>query len=193
MSIATKRGDSGQTGLVGDVRVSKADQRVEAYGCVDELNSVLGFARSICTHTDVCAWTEAIQKTLFRLGAALATAPEAEKKKAEPSMTAADVDELTNLVHQIEATPGILSDWSLPGAQTEAAAFEITRTVCRRAERQVVRLIAGGDFVDPQVLAYLNRLSDLLWLFGRLLEVQAGVDSKLRDDTHKSTRWSKAW
>jgi cob(I)alamin adenosyltransferase len=108
-------------------------------------------------------------------------------------MTTADVDELTNLVHKIEATPGLLSDWSLPGAHTEAAAFEISRTVCRRAERQVVRLMESGDFVDPQVLAYLNRLSDLLWLFGRLLEVQAGVDSKLRDDTHKSTRWSKAW
>jgi cob(I)alamin adenosyltransferase len=193
MSITTKRGDAGKTGLVGDVRVSKADQRVEAYGCVDELNSVLGFARSICKNTDIGAWTEAIQKTLFRLGAVLATAPKAEKKKAEPSMTAADVDELTNLVHKIEATPGILSDWSLPGAHTEAAAFEISRTVCRRAERQVVRLTESGDLVDPQVLAYLNRLSDLLWLFGRLLEVQAGVDSKLRDDTHKSTRWSKAW
>jgi len=193
VSIATKRGDSGQTGLVGDVRVSKGDQRVEAYGCVDELNSVLGFARSICQNADVCSWTEAIQKTLFRLGAELATEPETEKKKAEPSMTSADVDELTNLVHKIEDTPGILSDWSLPGAHTEASAFEISRTVCRRAERQVVRLMESGDFVDPQVLAYLNRLSDLLWLFGRLLEVQAGVDSKLRDDTHKSTHWSKAW
>src|SRR5580692_7382031 len=98
MSIATTRGDRGQTGLVGDVRVSKAHQRVEAYGCVDELNSVLGFARSICPNTDVCAWTEAIQKTLFRLGATLARAPGGEKKKAEPSMTAADVDELTDLV-----------------------------------------------------------------------------------------------
>ena len=193
MSIATKRGDSGQTGLVGDVRVSKADQRVEAYGCVDELNSVLGFARSICLNLDVCSWTETIQKTLFRLGAALATEPETEKKKVEPSMTSADVDELTNLVHKIEATPDILSDWSLPGAQTEASAFEISRTVCRRAERQAVRLMESGGFVDPRVLAYLNRLSDLLWLFGRLLEAQAGVDSKLRDDTHKSTRWSKAW
>jgi cob(I)alamin adenosyltransferase len=156
---------------------------------VDELNSVLGSARSICQNADVCSWTEAIQKALFRLGAALATAPETEKKKAEPSMTSADVDELTNLVHKIEDTPGILSDWSLPGAHTEASGFEISRTVCRRA----VRLMESADFVDPQVLAYLNRLSDLLWLFGRLLEVQGGVDSKLRDDTQKSTRWSKAW
>jgi len=103
------------------------------------------FART----TDIGAWTEAIQKTLFRLGAALATAPEEEEKKADSSMTAADVDELTDLVHKIEATPGILSDWSLPGAHTEAAAFEISRTVCRRAERQVVRLMESGDFRRP--------------------------------------------
>jgi len=193
MSIATKRGDGGQTGLVGDVRVSKADARVEAYGCVDELNSVLGFARSICQNGEICSWTEAIQKTLFRLGAVLATASGTAKKKPEASMTIADVDQLTDLVHQIEATPGILSDWSLPGAHTEAAAFEMARTVCRRAERQVVRLMESGEPVDPQVLAYLNRLSDVLWLFGRLLEVQAGVDSKLRDDRHASARWSKAW
>ena len=82
MSIATKRGDSGQTGLVGDVRVSKADLRVEAYGCVDELNSVLGFARSICQNAEIAPWTESIQKTLFRLGAELATAPRHEPKNA---------------------------------------------------------------------------------------------------------------
>jgi cob(I)alamin adenosyltransferase len=193
MSIATKRGDGGQTGLVGDVRVSKADARVEAYGCVDELNSVLGFARSICQNKDVCSWTETIQKTLFRLGTMLATASATEKKKAETSMTTSDVDQLTDLVHEIEATPGILSDWSLPGAHAEAAAFEMARTVCRRVERQVVRLGESGDPVDPRVLAYLNRLSDVLWLFGRFLEVQAGVDSKLRDDKHARARWSKAW
>ena len=73
MSIATKRGDGGQTGLAGGVRISKADLRVEAYGTVDELNSVLGFARSICTHKEVGDWTEEIQRTLFRLGSALAT------------------------------------------------------------------------------------------------------------------------
>jgi cob(I)alamin adenosyltransferase len=193
MSIATKRGDSGQTGLVGDVRVSKASLRVEAYGCVDELNSVLGFARSICQNAEVRSWTEAIQKTLFRLGAELATAPTTKPRKDAPRITAEDVDQLTHLVHKIEATPGILSDWSLPGAHAEAAAFEMSRTVCRRAERQVVRLAETGDSVDPEVLAYLNRLSDLLWLFGRLLEVEAGVDSKLRDDKHAGVRWSKAW
>jgi cob(I)alamin adenosyltransferase len=191
MSIATKRGDGGQTGLVGDVRVSKADLRVEAYGSVDELNSVLGFARSICKNADIRSWTESIQKTLFRLGSILATAPGSTKNP--PTITSEDVEGLTTLVHNIEATDGILSDWSLPGADTEAAAFEITRTVCRRAERQIVRLAESGAPVDPQVIAYLNRLSDVLWLFGRLLELHAGVDSTLRDDKHAGARWSRAW
>src|SRR6185312_14268085 len=137
MSIATTHGDSGQTGLTGGVRVSKADLRVEAYGSVDELNSMLGFARSICNNKDICARTEEIQRTLFRVGGALATPP--ENQKNAPVISLDDVEALTNLVHQIEATEGILSDWSLPGAHTESAAYEMARTVCRRVERSVVR------------------------------------------------------
>lgn len=191
MSIATKRGDGGQTGLAGGVRISKADLRVEAYGSVDELNSTLGFARSICQNDDIRSWTESIQKTLFRLGSSLATAPDTIKNP--PTITAEDVEHLTTLVHTIEATKDILSDWSLPGSHREAATFEIARTVCRRAERNAVRLVESGAPVDPQVLSYLNRLSDVLWLFGRLLELQAGVDSRLRDDKHAGTHWSRAW
>src|ERR1700761_1862247 len=100
MSIATKRGDGGQTGLAGGIRISKADLRVEAYGTVDELNSTLGFARSICTNKEVSDWTEKIQRTLFRVGSALATPP--ESKKTPPSITSEDVEELTKLVHKIE-------------------------------------------------------------------------------------------
>jgi cob(I)alamin adenosyltransferase len=191
MSIATKRGDGGQTSLAGGIRVSKADLRVEAYGTVDELNSVLGFARSICTHKEIPAWTEEIQRTLFRLGSALATPPESAKKA--PVVSVEDVDHLTELVYKIEAIEGILADWSIPGAHTEAAAYEMGRTVCRRAERAVIRLQESGEVVDAQVIAYLNRLSDLIWLFGRLLELEAGVDSRLRNDQTKGPRWSRAW
>jgi cob(I)alamin adenosyltransferase len=191
MSIATMRGDSGQTSLAGGVRVSKADLRVETYGAVDELNTVLGFARSICQNAQMRTWTEEIQRTLFRLGSNLATPP--ESKKQPPIISAEDVDCLTELVHKIEATEGLVSDWSLPGAHTEAAAYEVARTTCRRAERTVVRFIESGGPVDPNVLAYLNRLSDLIWLFGRLLEVEAGVDSQLRDEQHRGARWSRAW
>ena len=194
MSITTKQGDGGKTSLVGGIRVSKADLRVEAYGTIDELNAALGFARSICTNAEVSSWTCDIQKTLFHIGSALATA--AESKKGAAPLTAEDVDWLTALVHAIEGKEGILSDWSLPGAQTEAAAFDVARTVCRRAERCIVRLMEDGSAErapHPQVLPYINRLSDLIWLFGRLLELESGVDSRLRGEQHKGAGWSKAW
>ena len=191
MSIATTRGDGGQTGLAGGIRVSKADLRVETYGSVDELNTVLGFARSICTNKEIAGWTEQIQRTLFRLGSALATPP--ESRKQPPIINAEDVAMLTDLVHKIEATEGILGDWSLPGAHTESAAYEVARTVCRRAERNTVRFVENGGVVKPEILAYLNRLSDVVWLFGRLIEVNAGIDARLRPDDKAGPKWSRAW
>jgi cob(I)alamin adenosyltransferase len=191
MSIATKRGDGGQTGLAGGIRVSKADLRVESYGSVDELNTVLGFARSICEDKEIAGWTETIQRTLFRLGSALATPP--ESKKQPPIITPEEIDALTELVHKIEATEGILSDWSLPGAHTQSAAYEVARTVCRRAERAAVRFIENGGIVQPTVLPYLNRLSDVIWLFGRLIEFNAGIESRLRPESKGGPKWSRAW
>ncbi len=193
-SIATKTGDSGVTGLVGGIRLSKADLRVESYGTVDELGAALGFARSLCSHADIKAWTEEVQRTLFRVGAALSTPFEA--RRAEPFLKSEDVEHLTELVNQIESTEGILSDWSLPGANTESAAYELARTICRRAERLAVRFqesSPGEDLVPSEVLAYLNRLSDLVWLFGRLIEVRAGVDARLRDETKAGPDFSRAW
>lgn len=191
MSIATTHGDSGQTGLAGGTRISKADLRVEAYGSIDELNTVLGFARSICSNQEIRAWTEDIQRTLFRVGGALATSP--ENQRNAPIISSGDVTALTNLVHQIEATEGILSDWSLPGAHTESAAYEVARTVCRRAERNAVRLAENGVEVKAEIIAYLNRLSDLIWLLGRLIELNAGIDARLRTDDTSGPQWSRAW
>ncbi len=191
MSIATKHGDAGETALAGGIRISKADLRVEAYGTVDELNTVLGFARSICSDEEIAGWTEQIQKTLFRVGSAMATPP--ESKKPQIYITPEDVDFLTQLVYKIEAVDGILADWSLPGAHRESAAYEIGRTVCRRAERAAVRLHESGQPVQAEVLAYLNRLSDLVWLFGRLIELNAGIDARLRDDSKTGPKWSRAW
>jgi cob(I)alamin adenosyltransferase len=191
MSIATKRGDGGQTGLAGGIRISKADLRVESYGSVDELNTVLGFARSICEDKEIAGWTETIQRTLFRLGSALATPP--ESKKQPPIISTEDIDMLTELVHKIEATEGILADWSLPGAHTQSAAFEVARTVCRRAERAAVRFIENGGIVQPTILPYLNRLSDVIWLFGRRIEFNAGIESRLRPEAKGGPKWSRAW
>lgn len=191
MSIATKTGDAGSTGLVGGSRISKADLRVEAYGAVDELNASLGFARSICANAEIAGWTEEIQKTLFRVGGSLATP--SGSRKGKPLMLPEDVDTLTQLVYRIESTEGILADWSIPGAHRESAAYEVARTICRRAERVSVRLLESGEEVSTEVLAYLNRLSDLIWLFGRLIELNAGIDARLRDETKAGPNFSRAW
>ena len=192
MSISTTHGDAGKTGLIGGERVSKGDPRVEAYGTIDELTSVMGFARSICADAEVRDITKNIQRELFSVSGAVAN-PSGSRKES-PYVTAEMVAALTAHVHRIEALEGILADWSLPGEHPAAAAYDVARTVCRRAERCVVRLAeAGEDAGGPQVLAYLNRLTDLLWLLGRLLELRAGLDASLRDDAHGGPLWSRAW
>lgn len=191
MSIATKRGDNGETGLAGGIRVSKGSLRVETYGTIDELNSTMGFARSICEDDEIRGAVKTIQQELFQVGSAVATPP--GSKKQPPEITAEMVEALTTQVHLIESADGILDDWSLPGAHPTAAAFDLARTVCRRAERNLVRLVESGEKINPQILAYLNRLSDLLWLFGRLIEARAGVDASLRNEGQNSARWSRAW
>ncbi len=191
-SISTKKGDAGETGLAGGTRVSKASLRVEAYGTVDELNSAMGFARSICEDQELCDRTKVIQKQLFQICSSLATP--IESRKGQSPVTEAMIEGLTAQVHQLESVEGILSDWSVPGESASGAAFDVARTVCRRAERCVVRLMDSGEVVEQDVVAYLNRLSDLLWLFGRKLEMNAGADSSLRKLNAKGgPRWSKAW
>ena len=193
MSISTMRGDGGETSLAGGVRVSKASERVETYGTIDELNSSLGFARSICEDTgDRGVHQEHPAGSLQNRFSSLATPAESPKPQIviEPAL----VDRLTTEVHRIEAIDGILADWSIPGEHRAAAAFDVARTICRRAERALVRLQEGGVAVQPAILAYVNRLSDLLWLFGRKLEHDAGVSGSLRDATGKAgNRFSRAW
>jgi cob(I)alamin adenosyltransferase len=191
MSIATMRGDRGETSLAGAVRVSKSHVRVEAYGTVDELNTFMGLARVMTTDAEVNELVKTRQRELFKVGSALATAPHG--RKPEPPITKDMVDTLTAHVHRLEAVDGILADWSIPGEHPASAAFDVARTVCRRAERQVVRLIEAGEPVSPHVLSYLNRLSDLLWLLGRFVEKQAGVDARLRDESTPGAKWSRAW
>jgi cob(I)alamin adenosyltransferase len=191
-SIATKRGDGGQTSLAGGIRVSKSSLRVETYGNVDELNSALGFARSICEDESLRESTLRIQRELFRAGSSLAT-PSAGPKPAV-AVESALVDALTAEVHQLEAMEGMLSDWSVSGATPAGAAFDLARTICRRAERGVVRLMESGEDIQPEILPYLNRLSDLLWLFGRKIDKGSGEQSSLREMNGKTgARWSRAW
>ena len=191
MSIATKRGDGGQTSLVGGIRVSKSNPRVECYGSIDELISQMGFARSICQDSEVRDRIKALQRELYKVGSAIATPP--ESKKLAPEITAEMVDALDVEVHRIEGEPGVLADWSLPGELPDASAIDVARTVCRRAERLATALVESGDIQNLHILAYLNRLSDLLWLFGRLIEARQGVGSALRTAENPGPRWSRAW
>lgn len=191
MSIATKRGDGGKTGLPGGVRVSKDDPRVECYGTIDELISQIGFARSICDDPEVAAALKQIQRELFKVGSAIGTPP--ESPKPAPEITAEMIAVLDEHVRRIEATPGVLGDWSLPGELPGASAIDVARTVCRRAERRAVTLFQSGALTNERALVYLNRLSDALWLFGRLLEARANVDSTLRAPGSGGARWSRAW
>jgi len=191
MSIATRRGDGGQTGLPGGVRVSKSHRRVECYGTIDELISQLGLARALANDAEVNAWTRGIQRELFKVGSAIGTT--AESRKPAPEISAEMVAELDREVERIEAIPGLLNDWSVPGEVVGSAAFDVARTVCRRAERLAVGLQEAGEISNPHILQYLNRLSDVLWLIGRVLELRAGANAALRPKDQPGARWSRAW
>ena len=174
--IYTRRGDDGSTGLFGGPRVRKDDLRVAAYGEVDELNSALGLAREELLapeHKDVLAILDALQSELFTLGAELAT-PQAEKAPRDvPQIAAAMVSRMENDIDRFTAELPEMRQFILPGGSRAGAALHFCRTVCRRAERSAVRL-AETDPVSPQVLAYLNRLSDLLFVLARAANLRAG-------------------
>ena len=191
MSIVTKGGDQGATGLVGGARVSKASLRVEAYGAVDELNSQIGLARALCAVDGVGDLLKGVQRELFAVGGELATP--APRPGQAPAVTAAMVERLTAEVQRIEAIEGVLGDWAIPGEHAASAALDVARAVCRRAERRVVQLSESGAEVGADLLAYLNRLSDLLWILGRQIEVEAGVDAALRTREAGGPKWSRAW
>jgi cob(I)alamin adenosyltransferase len=189
MSIATRTGDAGQTGLIGDRRVSKADPRIDVCGCLDELISHIGFARSICEHAAMGALLADLQRQLFVVAEEAAGGGGTTPTLVE----AAHVEALTRHVHRIEAEPGIVGDWTMPGAHAGAAAIDVARTSCRRAERAFVRLMEAGEAVGAHALPFMNRLSDLLWLAGRVVERDAGVDARVRGAGSRAPRWSRAW
>ena len=186
MSISTKKGDQGFTALPGHLRVSKADLRIEIYGAIDELISAIGFARSLCEDAEIAARYKEIQRELFLLTGAVA--PSAEEPVDFPD---ALVERLTGDVHRFEKLEGILSDWSVPGELTVTAAIDVARTVCRRTERTCVRARQSDVALPDSILAYLNRLSDFLWISGRAIELHVRRDSTLRKQPGK--RWSRAW
>lgn len=190
MSIATGTGDAGQTSLIGNRRISKADLRVEVCGCLDELISHMGFARSICEHAGTRVLLESLQRQLFLVNEEMAS----DSGNGPPAiLEAAHVEALTRHVHRIEAEAGIAGDWTLPGGHPGAAALDMARTSCRRAERALVRLMDAGEVVGAHAVPFMNRLSDLLWLLSRVVEQAAGVDARMREVDSSAPRWSRAW
>ena len=171
MKIYTKHGDKGQTGLIGGVRVSKDDARIEAYGTVDELSSALGVARSLGSAREISDLLAEVQNKLFTIGALLATPPD---KEAGTELSAADIQLLEQSIDRFDASLPPLTEFVLPAGTAAAAALHQARTVCRRAERRVVSLACNEGNAEG-VVAYLNRLGDLLFVLARAANHAAGV------------------
>ncbi|MCY3917085.1 MAG: cob(I)yrinic acid a,c-diamide adenosyltransferase [Chloroflexi bacterium] len=172
MKIYTKTGDAGGTSLFGGGRVAKHHARVEAYGTIDELNSVLGVARAAEPSRQVDAWLEKAQRQLFHLGADLATPLDA-KADWITRVSQADVDWLEGAIDQMSENLTPLRNFILPGGTPAAAQIQLARAVCRRAERLVVALAESQD-IGEQALPYINRLSDWLFTLARFENKQAG-------------------
>jgi cob(I)alamin adenosyltransferase len=176
MKIYTKTGDAGDTGLFGGGRVAKDDDRVEAYGDVDELNAVLGFVRAVEPLPRIDEVLVPVQRDLFSIGALLAT-PDLEKMHGH--LTKANIDdrrikELESAIDECEADLEPLKAFIIPGGSRKGAALHVARTVCRRAERRVVHLEREVE-IPSIVVVYLNRLSDLLFMLARVANVVTGM------------------
>jgi cob(I)alamin adenosyltransferase len=171
--IYTKTGDAGETSLFDNTRVSKADARVEAYGEVDELNACLGTVRAVSPGDDLASALEAIQQDLFALGSRLAD-PSARvaARVTKAAITPQAVERLERLIDRLETELPPLRKFILPGGSLAGAMLHLARTVCRRAERRVIGLGTGA--VDPILIVYLNRLSDLLFVMARAVNHRAG-------------------
>ncbi len=185
MKIYTKTGDRGETGLFGGARVSKASLRVDTYGEIDELNSVLGLARCElgesgsradprASTAEIDALLESVQSQLFNLGAELSTAPDSKVALGIPLVSEQEIGALEAAIDRADAELPALKSFVLPGGSRAAALLHLARTVCRRAERKLV-LLAQSESVRDESVRYLNRLSDTLFMLARLANLRAGV------------------
>ena len=183
MSIATKTGDDGTTALMFGRRVPKTDARVAAHGAVDELNAALGTVRATIADPFITEKVLVIQRELVLLMGELAVLPEDRDRYLAGGfqfLEAAAVDRLTLHIDDLEKGHRITYEgWATPGATPGSAALDVARTVCRRAEREVVALRESGAEVNPEIIRYLNRLSDLCWLWARWIETRVRAGSPL--------------
>ena len=177
MKIYTGRGDQGHTSLFSGEQEYKDSARVAAYGTLDELNSILGVAHSFCRNTRVKEVVLSLQRKLFEAGADLATT---EKKNPRTERIGeADWRELETLIDDLQAEIPPLNKFILPGGAPGGAFVHLARTVCRRAERQLVGLVRQENDVNPDLLIYLNRLSDLLFVMARFENVLEGEEEEI--------------
>jgi cob(I)alamin adenosyltransferase len=175
MSIVTRTGDAGLTGLMYNRRVSKCHPRVEAYGSVDELNAALGLARAHAPAPFVADSLLRIQQDLVTLMGELATGVDDLERYVKDGFQLVTADftaKLDVVVTEIEAQNVSFKGWATPGATVCSAALDVARTTCRRAERRVVALHEAGQLSNPEIIVFLNRLSDLLWLMARWVETK---------------------
>jgi cob(I)alamin adenosyltransferase len=173
MSIVTKTGDTGTTALMYGRRVPKNHPRVEAVGAVDELNAALGLARATAGDAFISENVLSIQKHLVTLMGELDVLPEDLPRYIKDGFGTVTPDmtvQLEKLVAEIEAQNVSFRGWATPGANQNAAALDVARTVCRRAERRVCELNETDQLKNPEIVIFLNRLADLLWLFARWVE-----------------------
>lgn len=178
--IHTRKGNDGATSLGGGQRVSKDDLRVQAYGTVDELNSHIGVALAQGLSERLAAELRIIQNELFHLGSDLSFLESDKEKLQLPQIEARHVEKLEKLIGEFTAAIGPLKNFILPGGTTGAAILHVARTVCRRAEREVVAL-SRQDAVGPYVIQYLNQLSDVLFTMARYENMQCGFSETLWD------------
>ncbi len=179
MSIATKTGDDGTTGLMFGRRVSKAHPRVRAYGTVDELNAALGMARACASVPVVAERILAVQKNLVPVMGEMAVAAEDMERYRQRGRTLIGpelAEELTAQIVDLEKNHRIRYEgWATPGGSLASATLDVARTVCRRAERELVTQMEDGLPANPHILRFLNRLSDLCWLWARWTETLGGA------------------
>jgi len=172
MSIVTKTGDEGETSLMYGRRLPKNNPRSEAYGAVDELTSALGLARASCDDKFVTEQVFAVQKDLINVMGELSTLPEDRQRYAKDGFQIVDakmVDRIGAVIVDLEKDKSLFpKDWVIPGEDPVSSALDLARTVCRRAERHVAAL----NDPNPEILRYLNRLSDFCWILVRLIEAR---------------------
>lgn len=175
MKIYTKTGDLGETGLFGGQRVKKNNARIQAYGTIDEMNAFIGLLRDHMNDQDIRDVLFGIQNRLFSLGAYLATPPKEGGAAIIPDVLKEDIDVLEHEMDRMDATLEPLRNFILPGGHPQVSYAHIARTICRRAERELVALHQHID-VHPIAIQYLNRLSDYFFVLARYLAKSLNVE-----------------